>query len=101
MAEKIIDDWLTEHDLEHEKEISYPNSSRRADWGIGNTYIEYVGVSVTYNHPLNQNYYKSLVDKRGLCAKYNLKLIELYPEDLNNLGAKLGILFSSRGENKL
>jgi hypothetical protein len=90
LAEKIIDDWLTEHFINHENEVFYPDSLRRSDWKIGDIYIEYLGVSLISNH----NYYKSLIEKRKLCARLNLTLLELYPEDLQNLEKKLGIFIT-------
>ena len=35
LAEKIIDNWLAEHSISHEKEAFCPASLRRADWRVG------------------------------------------------------------------
>lgn len=89
---KIIDGWLFDHSIEHEKEVCYPNSRLRADWRAGKIYIEYLGLSVNYDHWLNDSYHETLLRKRAICKKYNLVLIELYPEDLNRLEKLLDIL---------
>ena len=42
---------------------------------------------------MNKKEYKTKALKKiSLCKKYNLKLIELYPEDLKNLDYKLSFL---------
>lgn len=94
LPEKIIDDWLTERRINHEKEVLYPGSNLRADWKVGKTIIEYLGISLNYQHSLNRNYKISLESKRRICEACNLTLIEIYPEDLDALHEKLSSLSS-------
>lgn len=89
LAEKIIDDWLSGHLIEHDKEVFYPSSLKRADWRVGNICIEYLGVSISYNHRINHEYQNAILEKRQLCQKHSLALIELYPDDLTCLEDKL------------
>jgi hypothetical protein len=84
-AEKLVDDWLSDHDVKHEKEVYYPNSRLRADWLVKGTYIEYLGISIRHNNRLSLSYKDTIFQKRTLCHEYGLFLIELYPNNLTNL----------------
>lgn len=92
LPEKIIDDWLTDRGIDHEKEVLYPASNLRADWKVGDTIIEYLGISLNYQHSININYRRSLESKRKICDDHNLTLIEIYPEDLNSLHERLSCI---------
>lgn len=92
LAEKSVDDWLTLHGIEHEKEPYYPHddvlntTGMRADWKVGDTLIEYAGLLD------NPEYAARIETKRELAAKLNLNLIVLEGEDLLTLADKLGCL---------
>jgi hypothetical protein len=46
ISEAIIDNWLTSHNIRHERNVSYPSTNHRADWGLGIKYfIEYFGLA--------------------------------------------------------
>jgi hypothetical protein len=81
-AEKIIDDWLYNNNIEHEKEPAYPdcirdflNSKVRADWKIGDIYVEYFGLQT------NKDYAKKTEDKIMSCQLKGVSLLPLYPGD--------------------
>src|SRR2546428_275772 len=44
LGEKTIDDLLTEMGIQHEREPHYPDSNLRADFRIGDTFVEFVGL---------------------------------------------------------
>lgn len=82
LAEKIIDDWLFENNIEHEKEPKYPKavidflgSNIRADWKIGEYFIEYFGLH------LESNYAEKMNRKINACNIFKIKLISLFPGD--------------------
>lgn len=85
-AEKLIDDWLSNHKIKHEKEVYYPNSKLRADWLISRIYVEYFGICIGYEDQLSRSYETTRHKKRTICKDNDLVLIELYPKDLQNLG---------------
>ncbi len=77
-AEKIIDDWFYERKIGHGREASYPeNKLLSADFAIGNNLIEYFGLNGVIHE-----YDKMIKEKRKLCKKYKLPLIEIFPKDL-------------------
>ncbi len=84
-AELTIDNYLFENGIKHIKEPRYPNSTRKADWLIGNTYIEYFGIDTVRDNKISKRYQAIIKEKRLLCMKNNLKLIEIYPDNLSNL----------------
>lgn len=94
LAEKRIDDWLFENNIPHIREPNYPshnkynpNGNRRADWKVAeNTFIEYFGMVG------NDEYDKKIEQKKSLCNKLDITLIDIYPEDLNFLGRILSDL---------
>ena len=86
MAEKTIDDLLTEMGIDHEKEVPYPESAYRCDFVSNGVFIEYFGLSG------DADYDERTQAKQKLCKRLGLKLIAIYPEDLSggsNLKKKL------------
>lgn len=90
LAEKMIDDWLTDQGIPHEREPKYPRDidlnpqgTLRADWKVGEAYIEYFGLAG------NEKYDEKTAKKIKLAQKANLILISLYQHELRNLGAVL------------
>src|SRR5690606_7361050 len=86
LAEKVIDDWLHLHGIEHEKEPPYPDEVReysgasiRADWRVGNTFIEYFGLQSM------GEYAKKTELKMRACEKCGVNLLALYPGDEQRL----------------
>jgi hypothetical protein len=56
-----------------------PLSNLRADFQIGETYIEYMGFRG------QDEFQKKIEEKEELCKRNNLKLVRLYTEDLLSL----------------
>ena len=59
LAERIVDDWLYNNHIYHEKEPRYPRVVRelaganfRADWKVGDIYIEYFGLQTEKSYAL-------------------------------------------------
>lgn len=88
VAEKIIDDYLYEKSIVHERSISYPKGNYTFDFRIGNILLEYFGL--TGEH---RKYDEIRKIKQKIVKKFNLHLVEIYPKDLyphNKLEAILG-----------
>jgi len=75
LSEQRIDNWLTEHGIDHTREPEYPDhedynpsGSRKADWETENgVYIEYFGMVG------NSSYDKKTEEKLVLADKYGLE----------------------------
>lgn len=77
LAEKIIDDYLFDNNIEHKRSVPYVEYPKfRSDFVINDVYIEYFGrVGLKdYDDIINR--------KRILCRKNNIRLIELFPIDI-------------------
>lgn len=87
LSEKEIDDWLHEQGIEHEREPCYPEDPvfnptgrRRADWKLKDgRFVEFFGLKG------KKAYDEKTSEKRWLAEKKRIPLIEIYPEDLNDL----------------
>lgn len=78
VSELIIDNWLYNHHIDHEKEVPYPEGKFTSDWGISPTiFVEYFGLA---NDSIR--YDKEIKKKQEICQKYGINLIEVYPKDL-------------------
>lgn len=81
VSEAIIDNWLARNGIPHKKDVPYPNTNHKADWGIrsGEKYIfiEYFGLAGD-----SSRYDRGVKKKRALCHKHKITLVEIYPEDL-------------------
>ena len=93
VSELLIDNWFTKNNIGHERNVSYPDTNHKADWGInfkGKTiFVEYFGLAKD-----SPRYDRSIAKKKTLCCKHKIKLIEVYPWDLYpkiNLDTKLKI----------
>lgn len=77
LAEKMIDDFLSEHHVKHERSVPYPNYNRfKTDFVITRTFVEYFGrVGL-------RDYDEIIMRKKVLCQQANIRLIELYPTDI-------------------
>lgn len=90
LAEKFIDDWFTDNNIAHEKEVNYPYDENlnpygmRVDWKVSNIFIEFAGLSG------DPAYDDRIQKKKTLAQKNKIDLIILELEDLLNLEAKLG-----------
>jgi len=82
--ERVIDDWLHKEGILHELEPIL--RGMRPDWRVGNVYVEYWGLKD------QQGYEARRAAKLALYKKRKLRLVELFPEDLEDLESKLGFL---------
>lgn len=90
LDEQRIDNWLTANGLDHEREPYYPThpslnpkGRRRADWKVGETFIEYFGLIG------DPNYEKKMDEKIMLALFSGTDLVAIYPADIENLDQKL------------
>ena len=98
LAERTVDDWLSTHSVVHEREPYYPfhptlnpTERLRADWKVGEYYIEYFGL-------LDEPEYEARAkNKANLVRTLGLKLIPILPSDILNLDAKLANLTPKLG----
>lgn len=77
LAEKIIDDFLNERLVAHERRVLYPKGIYTADFKIGNLFLEYFGLSGEV-----ERYDRLKQVKLEIVNKYKIELIEVYPKDL-------------------
>lgn len=78
LGEKTIDDFLFTHGIEHEKEPHYPEGNYRADFLVGDVFIEYFGLTG------NKDYDAKTRKKQRICKKHSITLVSIYPKDLVN-----------------
>ena len=93
LDEMFIDNWLYDKGFKFNKEPLYPKHSlynksgkRRADWKVKDYYIEYFGLKG------EENYDKKTKEKLLLADELKIKLISIFPSDLNNICKKLEVL---------
>lgn len=99
MGERDICEFLFANGIEHEKEPFYadlltkdePNvfGGMRGDYLVGQTVIEYAGLSG------NSEYDSKIALKISLCASNGINLIVVYPNELNQLSEKLSPLLDA------
>lgn len=84
VSELIIDNWLYQHNINHQKEAPYPKGKFVADWSLSSKIlIEYFGLAND-----SRRYDKEIKKKQKICEEFGLTLIEIYSKDLfpkNNL----------------
>ena len=93
LDEMFVDNWLFENNIISIKEPLYPShpiynksGKRRADWKVNDYFIEYFGLKG------EETYDNKTKEKLLLADSLNLKLISIFPSDLNNISEKLNIL---------
>ena len=86
LGEKVIDDWLSRHQVPHEVEPHYPRDQAlnprgllRADWQVGDLFIEYAGMMQ------DKKYSAKMASKQVLAESCGLQLLVIVPEDLYQL----------------
>lgn len=100
-SEAIIDNWLAENNIPHQRDICYPDTYHRADWEIKlkkqKIFVEYFGLAND-----SPRYDRTVKEKRRICQKKNISLIEIYPKDIfpriflnQNLKNKFKIFFEN------
>ncbi len=77
-TERIIDDWLFEKHIIHERHWRYGDTKMTADFFIQpNTIVEFFGLAGVQKH------YDAIMEKKQeFCIKQKFRLIEIYPEDI-------------------
>lgn len=90
LAEMYIDDCLFEMGIDYEKEPMYPkhsefnkNGRMRADWKLGDIFIEYFGLQGNHNYDIKTQ------RKINLCESENLRLLAIYPKDIKDVKSKI------------
>ncbi|GEM_PF-717675 len=92
LAERTIDDWLSAHRIQHEKEPEYPyhmylnTTKMRADWQVRDIMIEYAGLM---SEP---SYAAKIKAKQELANEFHLQIIVIEPQDILDLDKKLKLL---------
>ncbi|MCE5291151.1 MAG: hypothetical protein LLG14_18215, partial [Nocardiaceae bacterium] len=76
LPEKAICDFFTDEGIEHAREPRYPGSNLRADFLVGDIFIEYLGLTGTPAYDAKSE------QKREIAQANRIKLIELFPEDM-------------------
>ena len=76
LGEKTIDDFLFHNGIIHDKEPRYPEGNYRGDFKVGNTIIEYFGLTG------DPEYDAKSKEKIRICKKHEITLIAIYPQDL-------------------
>ena len=91
LAEKTIDDFLFQHGVEHNREVTY-GPGFRSDFAVGHVLIEYFGLIG------DPQYDARHAAKLAYCEQEHVTLISLYPDDVvnrNRLSLKLERLLLS------
>jgi len=88
ISEVIINDWLFENNISHTREEPYPAGQYRCDFIVNNIFIEFFGLINAFN--ISSHYNEIIKEKRKICKKYSIPLIELYERNLYNLDKSLG-----------
>ena len=86
LDEQYVDNFLSARGIFHEREPYYaphpelnPHGRRRADWRVGDSFIEYFGLIG------DEEYEKRMAEKILLAKHSGVNLIALYPSDLEHL----------------
>lgn len=77
VAEKKIDDYLSQRNITHERNISYPEGKYTFDFKIGNRLVEYFGLAGEH-----KRYDELKKIKQKIVKRYKLWVTEIYPRDL-------------------
>jgi hypothetical protein len=94
LDEMMIDDWLSDNEIAHEKEPCYPmhptlnpHERRKADWKVGDAWVEYFGLAG------DSEYDRKSQDKLHLASVCDLKIVAIYPKDLKQGSNRLAEIF--------
>lgn len=93
LDEQAIDNWLHAHGVTHDREPKYPahpqynpRGRRRADWRVGDTYVEYFGL-------VGDSEYDAKIDEKiALAYASGIPIVSLYPHDMLRLDDALSQL---------
>jgi hypothetical protein len=90
--ESVVDDWLASRSILHEAEPKL--KGMRPDWRVGNVYVEYWGLAG------QRGYEERRRGKLEIYRRRRLRLVELFPDDLDHLERKLGFLADDAGARR-
>ena len=77
-GEMIVDNYLSERNIRHERSISYPHHAKlKVDFVVEGVFIEYFGLAGEV-----ASYDKHVLQKKKICEKHNIRLVEIYPSDI-------------------
>ena len=77
-SEMVIDDWLSQRGIIHERNVPYEGTRFTADFSIGTSVlIEFFGLA-----GVQEEYDRNIIHKRYLASKSGKLLIEVYPKDI-------------------
>jgi hypothetical protein len=77
-TEKIIDDWLLDHHIPHERSVRYGNTKMTADFSLGpSLFLEFFGLA-----GVQKKYDKLLRAKQLFCEAHAIRLLAIYPRDI-------------------
>lgn len=95
-TESIIDNWLFNNHIPHERSKRYPNSRMTTDFYIPscNLFIEYFGLKGA-----SRIYDRSFLRKMDLVKKLDLNFLALFANDIENLDDKFSSIFSLTNTN--
>ena len=88
LHERYIDELLYCNGIEHRRDVPYPYDEElnacittplSCDFVIGNVFVEYFGFM------RSADYKKRRENKKALCVKLNIRLIEIFEKDLPNI----------------
>ena len=81
VSELLIDNWLYQNNIPHERDARYPGTHHKADWQIisknQKIFVEYFGLAND-----SPRYDRAVKEKKEICHKHKIKLIEIYHWDL-------------------
>ncbi|MBI2112971.1 MAG: hypothetical protein HYT50_00100 [Candidatus Wildermuthbacteria bacterium] len=77
IAEKLIDDWLSSHNITHSRNTPYPNTKYTADFFVDGKFVEFFGLAGELNA-----YDETIKRKEKIAEANSMKLIKIYPRDL-------------------
>lgn len=79
ISEMIVDNWLFENNIKHERRKKYPNSKKDCDFYLieSDIWLEYFGLANE-----DSSYDKNIIEKEKIAKENNLKLIGIKHEDL-------------------
>lgn len=81
ISELLIDNWLYQNNIAHERDAHYPGTNYKADWVMINkkqrVFVEYFGLAND-----SPRYDRAMKEKKKLCGKHKISLISIYPKDL-------------------
>jgi hypothetical protein len=93
LGEKTIDDLLNALGIDHVKEPRYPKGNYRADFRIGDVFIEYFGLAGDLEYDA-----KSIL-KMDICAAHNIDLLAIYPSDLSSVNSLKAMILKKIGQS--